>query len=252
MITITTDFSSREHYAGVLKGVIKSYGNIDVVDITHDIDPFDILHGAYILLNIIGYFPPDTIHVMVIDPGVGTSRKGVLARLERGYFVGPNNGLLTFVRDMVRDIYEIIVPSDASRTFHGRDVFVPVAAKLAMGKWPENLKKISKDSIISLNIRPPQLVKNAIMATIIHIDSFGNVITNIPDNFVKFTPGEEIFLNYHGIHKCIFRETYEEGKEGELIMLINSENFLEISMNKGRASNFLKANKMDEIMIELP
>lgn len=252
MITITTDFSSREHYAGVLKGVIKSYGNIDVVDITHDVDPFDILHGAYILLNIVGYFPLDTIHVMVIDPGVGTSRKGVLARLERGYFVGPNNGLLTFVREMVKEMYEIIVPTDASRTFHGRDVFVPVAAKLAMGRWPENLRKIPIDSIVSLNIKGPQVVKNAIMATIIHIDSFGNVITNVPDDFVKFTPGEEIFLNYHGIHRCTFRETYGEGEEGELIMLINSENFLEISMNMGRASDYLGARKMEEISIELP
>ncbi|MGC9137790.1 MAG: SAM hydrolase/SAM-dependent halogenase family protein [Thermoplasmata archaeon] len=252
MITITTDFSSREHYAGVLKGVIKSYGDIDVVDITNDVNPFDILHGAYILLNIIGYFPPDTIHVMVIDPGVGTSRKGVMARLERGYFVGPNNGLLTFVKHMVKEIYEIVIPSNVSKTFHGRDVFVPVAAKMALGIWPENLRPLPKESIVSLRVKEPQIVKNAIIATIIHIDSFGNVITNIPDDFVKFTPGEEIFLNYHGIHKCIFRETYGEGSEGELIMLINSENFLEISMNRGRADIFLKANKMDELVIELP
>ncbi|MEL9999427.1 MAG: SAM-dependent chlorinase/fluorinase [Thermoplasmata archaeon] len=252
MITITTDFSSREHYVGVLKGIIKSYGDIEIVDITHDVQPFDILHGAYILYNIIGYFPPDTIHVFVIDPGVGTSRKGVLAKLERGYFVGPNNGLLTFVKGMVKELYEIIAPENVSKTFHGRDVFVPVAAKLSMGKFPENLKKIPLESIVTLNIKSPQVEKNGVIAAIIHIDSFGNVITNIPENFVKFSIGEEIFLNYHGIHKCTFRGTYGEGKEGELIMLINSENFLEISMNKGRASDFLRARKMDEIMIELP
>ncbi len=252
MITLTTDFSSREHYAGVLKGVIKSYGPIDVVDISHDVKPFDILHGAYILMNIIGYFPDDTVHVVVIDPGVGTARRGLVAKLDHGYFVGPDNGILTLVKKRIREVYEIIAPGDISKTFHGRDVFVPVAAKISMNKWPENLKRIDKNEIQLLPIKDPIIEKNGINASIIHIDNFGNVITNIPEDFVKFSYDEEIFVNYHGLHKMKFKGTYGEGNENEIILLINSENLLEIAMNKGNAAEFLNAKKMDDLMIELP
>lgn len=252
MITLTTDFSSKEHYAGVLKGVIKSYGPIEVVDISHDVEPFDILHGAYILMNIIGYFPDDTVHVVVIDPGVGTPRRGILARLDQGYFVGPDNGILTLVKRRIKEVYEIISPGNISRTFHGRDVFVPVAAKISMKKWPENLKRINADEIVTLPIKDPIIEKNAIISQIIHIDMFGNVITNVPEEFVKFSYDEEIFINYHGMHRAKFKGTYAEALENELITLINSENLLEIAMNKSSAAKFLNAKKMDEVIFELP
>ncbi len=247
MITLTTDFSDREHYAGVVKGVIKSLGNIDVVDITNNVDSFDILHGAYILLNIIDYFPSGTVHLMVIDPGVGTERMGVVAKLDNSYFVGPNNGLLTFVKERVKEIYKINIDGNVSKTFHGRDVFAPVAAKISLGIWPENLERIDLDKIVSLNIKEYVVQKDYMEGTIIHIDRFGNIITNIPGEKVSLKDHENLKIVYGKEYNARFVKTYGDGKNNEIIVLINSENFLEIAMNKSSAKDKLNARKLERV-----
>ncbi len=252
MITLTTDFSDREHYAGVVKGVIKSFGNIDVVDITNNVDSFDILHGAYILLNIIDYFPNGTVHLMVIDPGVGTDRIGVVAKINNSYFVGPNNGLLTFVKERVGEIYKINMEGNVSKTFHGRDVFAPVAAKISLGIWPENLEKIGLDSIVSLNIQKYVVEKDYMEGTIIHIDRFGNIITNIPGEKVSLKNHENLKIVYGKEYDAEFVRTYGEEKNNGIIALINSENFLEIAVNGSSAQNVFKAKKMERVKFYIP
>jgi len=181
MITLTTDFGYKDHYVGVMKGVIlKINPHARIVDVTHNVERHSIRHAAYILNAILPYFPP-TVHVFVVDPGVGTERKGIAARIEDSWYVGPDNGILTYVAPKVSKVYELqIVPE--STTFHGRDVFAPAAAYIDMGNF-EILKEI--EDFETFEYTEACREGNKIKGEIIHIDHFGNVITNVPKEMVK-------------------------------------------------------------------
>ncbi len=242
VITIATDFGYQDHYPGVMKGVILSINpEAIIVDITHGIKRHDVRHASYVLRAIIDYFK-NAVHLFVVDPGVGTSRRGIVAKLDNGYFVGPDNGILTLVRHRVEEVWEITLQGK-STTFHGRDVFSPIAAYIDMGKF-KYLKKT--ENFITYDLNEPKKINGKITAEIIHVDHFGNVITNVPAEMVR------------GVKKIKWKNfdlelkpSYGYAPKGELIALINSEDFLEFAVNQGSAQKKTGLNVGDKIEFEI-
>ncbi len=246
IITLTTDFGNSE-YVGAVKGVIYSTcKNVLVVDITHSIKKFDVLHAYYVLLSTHKYFPKGTIHVCVVDPGVGTERRALVIYTDEYIFIGPDNGIFSFIENP-KEIYEIEIPEHASKTFHARDVFAPVAAKIACN-LPVKLKKL--DSFLKLDLKP-KVFKNKIVGKVLCVDDFGNIITNIKNELIKadFNSSVEIKIK-NKVLKAKFVETYGRAKKGELICLIGSGGFLEISVNQGNAAERLKVEGGENIEIK--
>ena len=242
MITITTDFGYQDHYVAVMKGVIlKINPEAKIVDITHAVRRHDIRHASYILRCILPYFS-NAVHLFVVDPGVGTERRGIAAKLKTGWFVGPDNGILTFVQEEVEEVYEILA-EEKSTTFHGRDVFAPAAARIEMGDF-SMLKKIGK--FVKFPYRRARRDGSIIRGEILHIDHFGNIITNIPQRMVK----DAHFIQLENT-KIRMVKSYGYARKGELIALINSEELLEISVNQAAASEKLSLKPGDSIEIEL-
>jgi S-adenosylmethionine hydrolase len=248
IITLTTDFGSNEGYVGAMKGrilsILKEYSKSgEIVDITHEIKPFNIYHGAYVLLTSIPYFPP-SIHVAVVDPTVGSGRNPIVIITKNNhYLIGPDNGLFHHVAERlgIKRIIKINEKKYApSSTFHGRDIFAVVAAEIAVGNAIEGEEL---DSIVKLKTEP----------CIIHIDRFGNIITNIKKEDVDFEYGEKIRIKIkrgkkEKIVECKFVKSYYE-EEDEFLCLINSEGFLEISKFMDNASELLGVDYLDEIEI---
>ena len=240
MITLTTDFGYKDHYVSVMKGVIlKINPNARIVDITHNVERHSIRHAAYILNAILPYFPP-AVHVFVVDPGVGTERRGIAARIEDSWYVGPDNGILTYVAHKVSEVYELEIEPE-STTFHGRDVFAPAAAYIDMGNF-EILKEIKNFETFEYTKAKREGEK--ILGEIIHIDHFGNVITNVPKEMVKDAKKVEVIGK-----ELRFLPSYGYAKKGELIALVNSENFLEFAVNQGDASKRLALEVGDKVEI---
>jgi S-adenosylmethionine hydrolase len=251
IITLTTDFGSL--YPAAMKGIIL---RIDpaatIVDITHSIPPTNIQSGAFALYSVVSHFPMGTIHVAVIDPGVGADRKAIVVRAGGQYFVGPDNGLLipaaTFLGNL--EVYEIkseLIPDEVSSTFHGRDIFAPVAAYLSKGM---DLKKIGRiaDEYVNLDFSGYMIQKDYIKTKVIYIDEFGNLVTNIPEgNFVKRLHQGAV-LSIAGRQMPFFK-TYGEVPKGTLLSLIGSHGFFEIAVNHGSASKLLHLNNGNEITI---
>ncbi len=241
MITITTDFGYEDHYVGVMKGVIKKINSkAEIVDITHGIRRHDIRHAAYVLRCILDYFPEDTVHLFVVDPGVGTGRRGIVAELDRGIYVGPDNGILTLVKNRVSKLYEIKKEANM-HTFHGRDIFAPMAAQIDAGSRDE---LVEIDDFKKFEVQDSMRVGDTLVGEIIHVDHFGNVITNINGELVKNV--DELLIN--GLHTK-FVKSYGYAKEGELVALVNSENLLEFAVNKGDASKNLNVKVGDKIKL---
>ena len=242
IITLTTDFGNKDHYVGSMKGVIYSINpDAIITDITHDIPAHDVFHAAFVLKNFVPYFPKETVHVVVVDPGVGTSRKPIAMEADGRFFVGPDNGVFSYVilgTDSSR-AYEISNPKyflpRVSYTFHGRDIFAPVAAHLSLGISIEDLGKRLLNPF-ALQITEPEIGDREISGEVIFEDTFGNLITNIPGGMVDSASRLyvcDIVIN--GVSK-----SYSEAPEGELLAIIGSSGFLELSVNRGRASDLIK------------
>ncbi len=256
IITLLTDFGTKDQYVASLKGVIlKINPGCHLVDITHQVNPQDIEEGAFILANAYSYFPKGTIHLSVVDPGVGGSRKPILLVTRNYFFVGPDNGLFTLVarRDKVKQVVVLINKkyflSKVSRTFHGRDLFAPVAAHLSLGLKPKTFGyEIS--SLKELGFQEPVVKEGRLLGEILHIDAFGNVISNIDEaRLFRFVQGRPFVIragrkSIHGL-----KGGYWEGKKGEPISLLGSGGFLEISVRDGNAQKILRARKGDHIWI---
>ncbi len=240
VITLTTDFGNSE-YVGAMKGVILSINpQARVVDITHGIRSFDIRHAAYVVKSVTPYFPKGSIHVVVVDPGVGTPRRGVAIETEDYYYVGPDNGVFTFVHGIKRAV-ELKLEA-RSRTFHGRDVFAPVAARLAKGEDIASFGDVMGE-IARLPIEEARLHNKAIVGEVLCVDVFGNVITNIPEPLLrkaKINYGDRIRIRVAGRElEMPFLATYGFAERGELLALVGSEGYVEIAVNQGRASERL-------------
>jgi S-adenosyl-L-methionine hydrolase (adenosine-forming) len=254
IVTLTTDFGQAGSYAGAVKGVLLGINpQIKIVDITHEISPFNILEGALLLNSFYQFFPRGTIHLVVVDPGVGGKRKGILIRTDNYFFVGPDNGIFSFIYDQEK-IREIINLTNSeyflgkpSSTFHARDIFAPVSAYLSLGVKLGEFGRATQDCH-KFRLPLPVQTKDQIKGQVIFIDRFGNLITNISSDLIRGRKKVKISIKNKKInHLCQY---YEEEKEGKLLALFGSSNFLEIAVNQGNAQRLLKAKTGDKVKIE--
>jgi S-adenosyl-L-methionine hydrolase (adenosine-forming) len=257
VITLLTDFGARDHYVAAMKGVILGMNpQCTVVDITHQVNPQDIEEGAFILAHAYSYFPKGTIHVAVVDPGVGGVRKPILLVTRNYFFVGPDNGLLTLAsgKEEVKEVIELtkkkfFLPR-ISTTFHGRDIFAPIAAHLSMGVRPA-LFGGKLDSWVSLDFAGAEISGRDLVGQILHIDAFGNLISNIgEDQLLEFAGGNPFLIRAGRRTMRGLRRGYWEAKSGEAIALIGSGGFLEISVREGDAGRLLRIKKGDKIIVQ--
>lgn len=268
VITLTTDFGLKDAYVAAMKGTILSINpEVSLVDISHDIQPQNILHAAFVLGAAYQYFPYKTIHLVVVDPGVGTNRRPIILETPRAFFVSPDNGVLSFVvqdfsADPVPDTQRVTPGPDlkvyvvtrseywrkpVSNTFHGRDIFAPVAGRLSLG-MPASSLGVRVDSLTVFNIPTAEMQGNIISGQVLHIDSFGNLITNIKEDNLPSTGQTATILVGNRTIRGITR-TYAEGEN--LMALIGSRGHLEISLKNSHAADFLHAQTGDEVKIEI-
>jgi len=248
VITLLTDFGSSDTYVGVMKGVILGISpDVRLVDLCHHVTPQDTLEAAYLLSCSYSYFPDGTIHVVVVDPGVGGERQILAVRAAGQFFLAPDNGVLSFVfRDdppdeMVAVTNEQLFRPEVSATFHGRDVFAPVAAHLAQGKRLSDLGQ-SVGEVKRLALPEPRLSRaGRLVGQVIHVDRFGNLITNITRlDFGRFHEGaaetnSRVTLGHVTIERRV--DYYAQGEAGELVTLFGSSGRLEISVVCGHAAD---------------
>jgi len=255
VITLTTDFGLQDPYVAAAKGVILSINpQVTIVDISHSVEPQNIRQAAFLLSTTHHYFPKGTIHVAVVDPGVGTERKAVLLVTPRGFFIAPDNGLLSYIVDEtpVDELQAYAITntgyflSPVSDTFHARDVFAPVAAHLSRGMSPQEFGE-GIDSIIAFPIPRPQVGEDgALVGHILHIDRFGNLITDIKKSNL---PRGRVFIEVHGHIIDDLSHTYADEDEQGLLALVGSSGNLEVSMSNSSAARFLQAKMGDEVKV---
>ncbi|MCS7365944.1 MAG: S-adenosyl-l-methionine hydroxide adenosyltransferase family protein [archaeon GB-1867-035] len=246
IITLLTDFGEKDPYVAAMKGVILTIApHVKIIDITHNITKFNIREGAFILASIIKYFPRNTIHVGVVDPGVGSLRKPIIAVTKRSILIGPDNGLLMLAaeREGLLKVLEIrrhkFLLEEVSYTFHGRDIFAPVAAYIANGVKPEEIGE-EVEEYVKLPFPKPRILKKKIIGEIIHIDDFGNIITNISIKELQkksISIGSEITVEIHGEkEKLNLKDSYSKVEVEQTLAIIDSFNLLEIAVNQGNAA----------------
>ncbi len=240
LITLLTDFGTADYFVGAVKGAILTVNpNVPIIDITHELAAQDIEAGAFMLLAAYKTFPPRTIHVAVVDPGVGSTRRPIIIATGDQFFVGPDNGIFTYIceREPSHKTFHVTAAeyfrTDPSSTFHGRDIFAPVAAALSKGVAPEQFGPEINDAVRLSSLETP--------LRIIHIDRFGNCVTNISREVKS--------LSVNGRTIDSFRNFYGEAPAGELFAIWGSAGFLEISVNGGSAAQVLGAKRGDKIIV---
>jgi S-adenosylmethionine hydrolase len=258
IITLLTDFGVADAYVAVMKGVILSLNPAArLVDVTHEVQQGSILQASAILKDAYPFFPPGTVHLVVVDPGVGSPRRAIVLKTESHLFVGPDNGLFwpTFKEHREAVVYHLtgrdfFLPC-VSHTFHGRDIFAPVAAHLSLGIEPEKMGEPVTDPI-SLPLPEVTYRAGRIMGRISRIDHFGNLITDIPLELLrKVTKPEEAEVRIGTLLIKGVRDTYSEAKEGELLAVVGSSEHLEIAVNQGRACDRLEGSSKGIIGTEI-
>jgi S-adenosylmethionine hydrolase len=258
IITLLTDFGTEDSYVGAMKGVILSINpDATIIDISHQIPPQDITAGAFVLSQAAPFFPKGTIHIAVVDPGVGGKRKPMLIQTDRYFFVGPDNGIFSIalqnerIRQKIHLANKDYFLGHISSTFHGRDIFSPVAAYLSLGIDPAVLgKKIKK--IKDLGFKKPYVKNRKITGQIIHIDRFGNLITNIDAGLLKCVFKNrrfEVEVCGNIIEKFI--PAYSYAKKDEIIILTGSSGLLEIAKRDANAGQEIGAEKGDRVEVGL-
>jgi S-adenosylmethionine hydrolase len=260
IITLLSDFGLKDPYVAEMKAVILSiHPQARIVDITHEVEKFNIRMGAFVLASATQYFPPSTIHVAVVDPGVGTKRRPIIVETKRSYYVGPDNGLLMLAaqKEGVGHVYHVNNPQymlpRVSRTFHGRDIFAPVAAHLAT-KRPSEFGPEIQDYAF------PEFAKSHIGASellgeVLHIDDFGNIISNISAEDLEkmgIREGGSLRVKLDGktltVKLC---SAYGEVPAKTPLAIIGSNDFLEISINQGSASRTFETKIGDPLRVSL-
>lgn len=260
LITLTTDFGLNEHYVGAMKGVIYSiFPEARIVDITHGVQSFDVLDGAIAISQAYSYFPKDAVHVVVVDPGVGSARRPILANTGKYVFLAPDNGVLSLVYQreestMVRHITaEHYFNSPVSNTFHGRDIFAPVAAYMGKGVDPVKFGDEVSDYVRFAAPRPKNTGPNAWKGVVLKTDKFGNLMTNITPQDIPqlFAESASFKLTAGKGEITTICASYSEGTQGQLFAILGSSGFLEISANKAPASRLAGADKGTEVNVVL-
>jgi hypothetical protein len=249
IITLLTDFGLEDGYVAAMKGVIAGIApDADVVDVTHLIPPQDVASGRFRLLTATPYFPPGTVHLAVVDPGVGTRRRAVAVRSSSGSFlVGPDNGLLlgALEADPAVAAVELSEPrfwrtTAPSATFHGRDVFAPVAAHLARGVALELLgPAVAPDSLVTVELPAWRPVPGGAEGAVQAMDRFGNLISNVPGTVLS---GNDAWTAWIAGRTVTGRRTYGDVSPGEALALVGSHGFVEIAVRQGSARDALGAS----------
>ncbi len=249
-IVLLTDFGLKDHYVGVMKGVIADLApEARVIDLLHEVPPQDVFAGAFHLWTSYRYFPAGSIFVAVVDPGVGTKRRGLLLEAHDRFFIGPDNGLFTLVLDETEDFRAFSLENSrfflpkVSHTFHGRDVFAPCAAHLFRGEDPEEFGPPVRDPV-RLPVPPLREEPQRLIGTVIHVDRFGNLITNIPAARLPRPPKAVIFRG----ERIPFRRTYGEAPPGTPLALVDSDGLLEIAVSGGSA--YERFGREGEVVVE--
>lgn len=249
IITLLTDFGLSDVYVGVMKGTIAQINpQLKVIDITHEIPPQNIAAGRFCLMNAYAYFPPETVHVAVVDPGVGSSRRAIAVECANCFLVGPDNGLFSGVlsRESAIASVELTNPKywrtpQPSSTFHGRDIFATVGVHLATGVRLEELgESIDPASLVQLQIPNFTVTATGIEGCVQYVDRFGNLITNIPNNCLQSNKWLVKISNLSHAITIPSGETYNDSEPGDLIAIVGSHGWLEISVNGGSAQSVLK------------
>ena len=259
IITLLSDFGTRDPYVASVKGVILGINpRVVLVDITHEIDPHHVEQGAFVLANAFSCFPPKTIHVVVVDPGVGSLRKTILLVTKDYFFLGPDNGLLTLAarRGDVKQAYELVRPeffrSTISHTFHGRDILAPVAGHLSRGMRPEAVGP-ELERWVELDVGRPTIQGTTLIGKIVHVDVYGNLISNIPEEKLRSFVGNSSFLILvRNLKIRGMKQGYWEAKGGQPLALIGGGGYLEISVREGNAEKMLKVKEGDTVKISTP
>jgi S-adenosylmethionine hydrolase len=245
LITLLSDFGLSDVYVGVMKGVIAQINpRLTVVDLTHQIGSQNIAAARFNLMNAYPYFPTGTVHIAVVDPGVGSQRRAIALQIEAGFLVGPDNGIFSGVLSQTRAIAAVELTNSQywqtptpSTTFHGRDIFAPVGAHLASGVPIEQLgERIDPNAIASLPILEPTPTASGIRGSIQYIDGFGNLITNISATEVQGKTWS-VILGDRTIGRS---RTYSDRPVGEVVALIGSHGWVEIAVNGGSAQQALQ------------
>lgn len=237
VLTLTTDFGYRDHYVGVMKGVVASLApGVQIFDITHDVPSFAIAEGAFVIAQAWRFYPEGTVHAVVVDPGVGSLRAPIAAAAGGHFFVAPDNGVLSRVLESVGTFSMRRVATRhglgaISRTFHGRDLFAPVAARLVAGLPFEDVGP----SVAEAVRLPPVAVADG-NGSVLHVDRFGNIVTSFrPDDLDDGTG-----LAVGGTVVSLRADSYADAPQGELFLIVGSSGYVEISINQGSASASLQ------------
>ena len=257
IITLTTDFGMNDHLVGAMKGVILNIiPAARIVDINHNVTPFDILDGALTIANVYRFFPPRTIHVVVVDPGVGTERRPLLVSGEKQYFVAPDNGVLSMVYErescIVRHISaEHYFLNPVSPTFHGRDVFAPTAAWLAKAFQTEAFGEEITD-YVRFTMPKAKPAGTAVKGVVLRVDAFGNLMTNFTTQDIPaaMVDSSTIKLAVNGTEIRRLVRTFAQGSAGEPIAVFGSAGYLEIAVNRGNAARTLGVNRGTEVTLD--
>ncbi len=257
VISLTTDFGSGDHEAGVLKGVIWSIApHAQIADLTHEIAPHDVLEAALVLWRTVRFFPDGSIHLVVVDPGVGTSRRAIAAQLGTQYFIGPDNGWISLLLDRANEhnqptrFIHLNKPQywlhEITNIFHGRDIFAPAAAHLAAGIRFEALGTSITDPI-QIELPKPSRTPNGWLGQVIHIDHFGNLATNLKVNHLNAT--KEVIIKIKGKQIAGVVSTFGERPVGSLVALFDSSGSLAISVVNGSAAKALHIQMGDTVEV---
>jgi S-adenosyl-L-methionine hydrolase (adenosine-forming) len=252
IVALTTDYGLRDHYVAAVKGVILSVApNVRIIDVTHEIEPHNVIHGAFVLRQVWPWFPPGTIHVVVVDPGVGTSRRIIVGKYAGRFLVAPDNGLVTFLhRDFqaeamhtVEDPRYFVPPQllghagGLSNTFHGRDIMAPVAAHLANGVEPRSFGRMTDHlEFLSIPYQAEPTV-NGFRGEVIYVDCFGTLVTNVRAEQLRRDRAASAawHVSVDETELGPLRATFADAPPGECLALIGSSGYLEIAVNRGRA-----------------
>lgn len=255
IVTLTTDFGTQDYYVGAMKGALLTIApQTTLVDLTHQAPPQDLLAGAFVLHHAAREFPPGTIHLAVVDPGVGSRRRPLAVRAAGHFWIGPDNGLFGFAFDgpdcQIRAIaHPGLTPSRRSATFHGRDLFAPAAAHLAIGFPFEEMGPPVADPV-RLEEMTPQRQAGRLHGQVIHVDRFGNLVTNIAAADLAGWDGEVRIRLGSGRELDRICRTYADVAPGTVLALVGSADLLEISVNGGSAARVLGVDRRAPVIVE--
>lgn len=259
IVTLTTDFGGSDHFVGTMRGVILGVNPAArVVDLCNSVNSFDVLDGALTIAQAYRYFPADTVHMVVVDPGVGSARRPLLVTTTKHYFIAPDNGVLSLVMEQEERVSVRHITAEhyflrpLSNTFHGRDIFAPCAGWMSKGVEPEKFGDEITDYVRFSLPKPKVVDEHTLKGALLKVDKFGNMITNLTaenapavfaaDAKVKITVGQATVTGIHA--------SYAQGQPGELFGVLNSMGFLEIACNRAAASQVAKAGRGAEVVVE--